>query len=124
MRPAVSDASTGVHVGATPTIDDDSALLPPARGATKLLRHESPAMKRFLKTIACSSLILGAQTLSAKPESPAVVARQQLSECMTKRMAANHGLSYNEAMRACKERLQPPKDLAANNSIEADTKGH
>lgn len=81
-------------------------------------------MKRFLKAIACSSLILSAQTLCARPESAAVVARHQLSECMTKRMAANHGLSYNEAMRVCKERLQPPKDLAANNPIGAETKGH
>lgn len=81
-------------------------------------------MQRFLKAIAFGSLILGAQPLSARPESPAVIARRQLSECMTKRMSANRGLSYNEAMRVCKERLQPPKDLAANNPIEAETKGH
>lgn len=81
-------------------------------------------MKHFLKAIAFGSLILVAQTSSARPESPAVIAKHQLSECMTKRMSANRSLSYNDAMRACKERLQPPKDLAANNPIETETKGH
>jgi hypothetical protein len=81
-------------------------------------------MKRFLKAIACCSLILGAQTIGARPESPAVIAKHQLSECMTKRMSANRSLSYNDAMRACKERLQPPKDLASINPIETETKGH
>jgi hypothetical protein len=80
-------------------------------------------MKRFLKAIAFGSLILGAQALSARPESPAVIARHQLRDCMTERMSANRSLSYNEAMRVCKERLQPPKDLAANNPIEAGTQG-
>jgi hypothetical protein len=83
-----------------------------------------PALTRFLKAIACSSLILGAQTIGAQPESAAVIARHQLSECMSKRMSANRNLSYNDAMRACKERLQPPKDLAAINRIETETKGH
>jgi hypothetical protein len=81
-------------------------------------------MKRFLKAIACGSLILGAPTIGARPESPAVIAKHQLSECMTKRMSANRSLSYNDAMRACKERLQPPKDLASINPIETGTKGH
>jgi hypothetical protein len=39
-------------------------------------------------------------------------------------MSADRSLSYNDAMRACKERLQPPKDLASINPIEAATKGH
>jgi hypothetical protein len=81
-------------------------------------------MKRFLRVIACSVLILGAQTIAARPESAAVIAKHQLSECMTKRMSADRNLSYNEALRACKERLQPPKDLAAINPIGTDTKGH
>jgi hypothetical protein len=81
-------------------------------------------MKRFLEAIACSSLMLGAQTVSAQPESAAVLAKHQLSECMIKRMSANRSLSYNDALRACKERLQPPKDLASINPNETATKGH
>jgi hypothetical protein len=81
-------------------------------------------MMRFLKAIACSSLMLGAQTVGARPESPAVIAKHQLSECMAKRMSANRNLSYNDALRECKERLQPPKDLASINPIDTATKGH
>ncbi len=80
-------------------------------------------MKKFLKAIACGSLILGAQTLAARPESSAVIAKQQLHECMSKRMSADRSLSYNEAMRVCKERLQQPKDLASNNPIATGIKG-
>jgi hypothetical protein len=82
------------------------------------------ALQGFLNAIACSSLLLGAQTIGAQPESPAVIAKHQLSECMSKRMSADRNLSYNDAMRSCKERLQPPKDLAAINPIETATKGH
>jgi hypothetical protein len=82
-------------------------------------------MKRFLKVLAASSLMLGAQTLRAQPESPAIIAKRQLSECMTKRMSANKTLSYIDAMRACKERMQPPKDtLASINQSEAAPKAH
>lgn len=80
-------------------------------------------MKQLLKAIACGILILGAQTLAARPESPAVIAKQQLNECMSKRMSADRSLSYNEAMRVCKERLQPPKDLASNNPVATGVKG-
>jgi len=82
-------------------------------------------MKRFRRAIACSSLILGAQVVGAQPESPAVIAKHQLSECMTKQMSANRSLSYNDAMRACKQRLQPPKDtLASINPTDTGTKSH
>jgi hypothetical protein len=80
-------------------------------------------MKSFSMAIACS-LLIGAQSASALPEKPAVIAKHQLNECMTKRMSANRSLSYNDAMRACKERLQPPKDLALINPAETGTKSH
>lgn len=79
-------------------------------------------MTRLLKVFAGCGLILAPLIASAEPESPAVIARHQLSECMSKRMSANRGLSYNDAMRACKERLQPPKDLASINPTETGTK--
>lgn len=81
-------------------------------------------MKSFLTAIICNGLLIGAQTVSAQPERPAVLAKHQLSECMSKRMSANRSLSYNDAMRACKERLQPPKDLASINPIDTGSKGH
>jgi hypothetical protein len=70
-------------------------------------------MKRLLHMIAFTGLVLAAQTVGAQPERPEIVARQQLSQCMYKRMSANRALSYNEAMRTCKARLQPPKEVAS-----------
>jgi hypothetical protein len=87
-------------------------------------------MKRYLKVLdvkvlAGSILVLGAQGIGAKPESPAVIAKHQLSECMTKRMAADKSVSYNDAMRACKERMQMPKDtLASISPSDTETKAH
>jgi hypothetical protein len=59
---------------------------------------------------------------AAQPERPAVIAKHQLTECMAKRMSANRNLSYYEAMRACKERLQPSKELASINPMEPGAK--
>jgi hypothetical protein len=82
-------------------------------------------MKRSLEAIACSCLILAAQVAGAQPQSAAIIAKHQLSECMSKQMSANRSLSYNDAMRACKQRLQPPKDtLAAMNPTDTGTKSH
>ena len=82
-------------------------------------------MKRFMTAIGLSSLMLvSAPAAKAEPQSRAVIAKLHLSECMTKRMAANKTLSYNDARRACKERLQPPKELASINQVEPATKAH
>jgi hypothetical protein len=82
-------------------------------------------MKRSIKAIACGSLIVAAQVVGAQPQSAAIIAKHQLSECMTKQMSANRSLSYNDAMRACKQRLQPPKDtLASVNPTDNGTKAH
>jgi hypothetical protein len=60
-------------------------------------------------------LLLGSPLIQAQPESRTVIARHQLSDCMTRRMTHDKLLSYNEALRTCRQRLQPPKDtLAAN----------
>lgn len=73
-------------------------------------------MKRLISVVGFGGLwLLGAQLVLAQPESRAVIARHQLNECMTKRMSLDKLLSYNEALRTCREHLQPPKDtLAAN----------
>ncbi len=77
-------------------------------------------MKRIMFTIGFSLLLVGTQASQAQPESRAVIAKQQLSECMNKRMSSSKAVSYNEAMRACKQLLQPPKDtLAANAGANA-----
>ncbi|HEX3948390.1 MAG TPA: hypothetical protein VHW95_00910 [Steroidobacteraceae bacterium] len=71
-------------------------------------------MRRFVAAVGISLILLGSQAATAAPESRAVIAKRQLSECMMRRMSANRSVSYNEAMRVCKERLQPPKDTLAS----------
>lgn len=82
-------------------------------------------MRRFITAVGSSLILLGSQAASAQPQNPAVIAKRQLSECMTKRMSANKALSYNDAMRVCRERLQPPKDtLASISPVGTGTKSH
>jgi hypothetical protein len=71
-------------------------------------------MRRFVSAVGFSLILLGSHAATAAPQSRAVIAKRQLSECMTRRMSANRNLSYNDAMRVCKERLQPPKDTLAS----------
>jgi hypothetical protein len=70
-------------------------------------------MRLFIAAVGGSLILLGSQAVIAQPQSPAVIAKRQLSECMAKRMSASKNLSYNEAMRICKERLEPSKDTLA-----------
>jgi hypothetical protein len=60
---------------------------------------------------------IAASSAAAQPESAAVIAKRQLTECMNRHMAASKTVSYNEAMRTCKAKLQPPKDTLASNGI-------
>jgi hypothetical protein len=73
----------------------------------------------------CGVMLVGANAVAAPPASQAVNSKRQLYECMARRMGANRTLSYNEAMRTCKERAQPPKDaLASIGPNESGTKAH
>jgi hypothetical protein len=83
------------------------------------------AAKRFAAIGLCSVLLVGAHAVAAPPESQAAVMKRQLHECMARRMGANKMLSYNDAMRTCKERAQPAKEsLASNGPSESGTKAH
>jgi len=81
-------------------------------------------MKRFLTAVGWTTLIfIGVHTALAQPESAAVIAKRQLSECMSRRMSADRSLSYNDARRVCKNRLQPPKDTLAS-IVDTAAKAH
>lgn len=71
-------------------------------------------MKRIIVAIGFCAM-LAASASHAQPENRAVLAKHQLSECMSRRMSASKTVSYNEAMRACKQQLQPPKETLASN---------
>ena len=82
-------------------------------------------MKHIIWAIGISVALAAVQTSGAHPQSAAVIAKQQLTECMSRRMAASKTVSYNEALRICKEKQQPPKDtLASNGPSETGVKSH
>jgi hypothetical protein len=87
-----------------------------------LVSMAGSALKRFLAIGLCSAL-LGANAPAAPPASQAAIMKRQIHECMARRMGANKTLSYNDAMRTCKERVQPAKEaLAAIGPNEPGTK--
>ena len=84
-------------------------------------------MQRATTAIYASAVFLmSASAAAVEPTAPSTpVLRQQINDCMTKRMAANKTLSYNEAMRTCKALLQPSKDtLTANSLAPVAAKSH
>jgi hypothetical protein len=80
-------------------------------------------MNQFTAIGLLGVILVGAHAAAAPPTSQAAIKRQ-LYDCMARRMGANKTLSYNEAMRTCKERAQPPKDLASIGPSESGTKAH
>jgi hypothetical protein len=83
-------------------------------------------MKQFIRAIGLSSVMLvGAHAVAAPPASQSAIIKRQLNDCMSRRMAANRTLSYNDALRSCKGRIQPQKEaLASNSPSESGTKAH
>jgi hypothetical protein len=83
-------------------------------------------MKQFIRVIGLSStMLVGAHALAAPPASRSAIIKRQLNDCMSRRMATNKTLSYNDALRGCKGRLQPQKEaLASNSPSESGTKAH
>lgn len=83
-------------------------------------------MNRIMVAVGLSStLLVGAQAVAAQPMSQAALLKRQLSGCMSRRMGADRTLSYKDAMRTCKDRMQPAKEaLASNRPGESDTKAH
>ena len=73
-------------------------------------------MTRLMTVMGFGALMLiGAQSLAAPPPpSQSAQMKRQMADCMTKKMSANRTLSYNDARKGCKERLQPGKDEVAS----------
>jgi hypothetical protein len=73
-------------------------------------------MRVATTTLAFYFLLASAQLVAADLSSATsshVSRRQQLADCMTKRMYSNRALSYNDAAKACKDELQGSKTDAA-----------
>jgi hypothetical protein len=70
-----------------------------------------------------AGLLVATQSPAGEATSQSAANRRQLIDCMTKRMSINKALSYNDAMRACKDRTQASKEaLAANGPVESAAK--
>jgi hypothetical protein len=71
----------------------------------------------------CSAVIIG--SACAEPASQSATAKRQMIDCMSKRMSSNKWISFNDAKRVCKDKLQPrPEALAAINPTESGAKAH
>lgn len=82
-------------------------------------------MQRAMAAIGLSGLVLiCGSAASAEPGGQSALTKQQIIDCMNKKMTANKALSYNDAMRACKARLQPAKDTLASNNPPVAAKAH
>jgi hypothetical protein len=80
-------------------------------------------MQRF---ILGGLIFVAVQVSAAPPESQSAAnVKRQINSCMVRRMGADKMLSYNDAMRACKERVQPAKEaLASVAPSDSGTKAH
>jgi hypothetical protein len=81
-------------------------------------------MNRIMMVIALSgAIVIGTRALAADSISqPAMSKRQllaQVVECMKKRMSANKNSSYNEAMKACKDRINKESDNLSSGALVA-----
>jgi hypothetical protein len=64
-------------------------------------------MYRASTVIAMTSMLfVGAQAFSDHPPSHAAMNRRQIINCMSKQMAANKSISYNDAAKTCKDQLK------------------
>jgi hypothetical protein len=88
-------------------------------------------MRQFLASMSLAlamslcSILLTAPAIAAPPESQSAALKRQINSCMVRRMGGDKTLSYNDAMRVCKERNQPAKPaLAAIAPSDAGTKSH
>jgi hypothetical protein len=52
-----------------------------------------------------AALLIGTEATAAEPGTPSVNSKRQVITCMVKSMSSNRTLSYNDAMKACKEQL-------------------
>ena len=82
-------------------------------------------MKQFMTAIGVTAVLLGAHVAAAPLTSQSALLKRQVNDCMTRRMGADRNLSYKDAMRTCKELLQPSREsLASNGPRVSGTKPH
>lgn len=80
-------------------------------------------MNHVLTAIAMTGLLIGAQALAADSTAQPTMSKRQLIAqlvgCMRKQMSANNTISYNEAMKACKDQISKQTDQSASRTLVA-----
>jgi hypothetical protein len=81
-------------------------------------------MNRIFSVIAITgAMFVGAQALAVDSGSQSSMIKRQLIAqtvgCMRKQMSTNNTISYNEAMRACKDQIAKQSDNSASRTLVA-----
>jgi hypothetical protein len=80
-------------------------------------------MNHVFTALAMTGLLIGAQALAAdSPGQPTISKRQLIAQivgCMRKQMSANNAISYNEALKTCKNQLNTQSDNSASPTLVA-----
>jgi hypothetical protein len=80
-------------------------------------------MNQVLTVIAMTGLFIGAQAIAVDSTGqPTITKRQliaQMAGCMRKQMSANNAISYNEALKTCKEQINKQTDNSASPTLVA-----
>jgi hypothetical protein len=81
-------------------------------------------MNRVFTVIAMTSVMLvGARALAVDSASQSTMSKRQLIAqmigCMRKQMSADKTISYNEAMKACKDQISKQNDNSASRTLVA-----
>jgi len=80
-------------------------------------------MNHVLTAIAMTGLLIGAQALAVDSTGqPTISKRQRITQivgCMRKQMSANNTISYNEAMKMCKDQMNTQSNNSASRTIVA-----
>jgi hypothetical protein len=80
-------------------------------------------MNHVFTAIAMTGLLIGAQALAVDSTGQPTMSKRQLIAqmvgCMRKQMSANNTISYNEAMKACKDQISKQTDNSASRTLVA-----
>jgi len=80
-------------------------------------------MNHVLTALAMTGLLIGAQALAVDSTGQPTMSKRQLIAqmvgCMRKQMSANNTISYNEAMKACKDQISKQTDNSASRTLVA-----
>jgi hypothetical protein len=80
-------------------------------------------MNHVLTALAMTGLLIGAQALAEDSTGQPTLSKRQLIAqmvgCMRKQMSADNAISYNQALKTCKEQVNKQTDNSASPTLVA-----